>query len=113
MPYVALPAFMMALQRKPSFGRLALELLILSGVRSQEVRLATWAEFDLEARLWTIPADHMKRSKAHMARLSDAALVVLAKAAAFRLAGSDVVFHGVAGKPMSEKNGRGHVGTPV
>src|SRR3546814_11228826 len=102
MPYVALPAFMMSLQRKPSFGRLALELLILSGVRSQEVRLATWAEFDLEARLWTIPADHMKRSKAHMAPLSDAALVVLAQAAPFRLAGSDVVFPGVAGKPMSD-----------
>src|SRR3546814_4314591 len=81
---------------------LALELLILSGVRSQEVRLATWAEFDLESHLWTIPADHMKRSKAHMAPLSDAALVVLAKAAAFRLAGSDVVFPGVAGKPMSD-----------
>lgn len=102
MPYVAVPAFMVALQRKPSFGRLALELLILCGVRSQEVRLATWAEFDLEGRLWTIPADHMKRSKAHMVPLSDAALVVLAKAAAFRLAESDVVFPGVAGKPMSD-----------
>src|SRR3546814_16389037 len=59
--------------------------LILSGVRSQEVRLATWAEFDLEGRLWTIPADHMKRSKGHMVPLSDAALAVLAKAAAFRM----------------------------
>lgn len=102
MPYVALPSFMVALQRKPSFGRLALELLILCGVRSQEVRLATWAEFDLEGRLWAIPADHMKRSKAHMVPLSDAALSVLAKAAAFRLAGTDVVFPGVAGKPMSD-----------
>ena len=102
MPYVAVPAFMVALQRKPSFGRLALELLILTAVRSQEVRLATWAEFELEARLWTIPADHMKRNKAHMVPLSDAALAVLAKAAAFRMAGSDVVFPGVAGKPMSD-----------
>ncbi|PQM26617.1 integrase [Sphingopyxis lindanitolerans] len=102
MPYVAVPAFMVALQHKPSFGRLALELLILTGVRSQEVRLATWAEFDREARLWTIPADHMKRSKTHMTPLSDAALAVLARAAAFRRAGSDVVFPGVAGKPMSD-----------
>ncbi|MGV1683508.1 tyrosine-type recombinase/integrase [Sphingopyxis sp. NJF-3] len=102
MAYVAVPAFMVALRRKPSFGRLALELLILTAVRSQEVRLATWAEFDLEARLWTIPADHMKRNKAHMVPLSDAALAVLAKAAAFRLAESDVVFPGVAGKPMSD-----------
>lgn len=102
MPYVAVPSFMVALRRKPSFGRMALDLLILTAVRSQEVRLATWAEFDLESRLWTIPADHMKRSKAHMVPLSDAALSVLAKAAAFRMAGSDVVFPGVAGKPMSD-----------
>lgn len=102
MPYVAVPAFIVALQRKPSYGRLALELLILTGVRSQEVRLATWAEFDLEARLWSIPADHMKRSKAHMVPLSDAALAVLAKAAALKLAGTDQVFPGANGAPMSD-----------
>lgn len=102
MPYVALPAFFIALRRKPSFGRLALDLLILTGVRSQEVRLATWAEFDLEGRLWTIPADHMKRGKAHMVPLSDAALAVLAKADALRLVDSDVVFPGTGGKPMSD-----------
>ncbi len=102
MPYVALPGFMIALRRKPSFGRLALELLILTGVRSQEVRLATWSEFDLEGRLWTIPAEHMKRSKAHIVPLSDEALAVLGKADALRMSESDVVFPGVAGKPMSD-----------
>lgn len=102
MPYVALPGFLTALRRKPSFGRLALELLILTGVRSQEVRLATWSEFDLESRLWTIPAEHMKRSKAHIVPLSDEALAVLGKADALRMSESDVVFPGVAGKPMSD-----------
>lgn len=102
MPYVALPSFIIALRRKPAFGRLALELLILTGVRSQEVRLATWSEFDLEGRLWMIPADHMKRSKAHIVPLSDAALKVLARADAFRIPETDVVFPGVAGKPMSD-----------
>ena len=102
MPYVALPGFLTALRRKPSFGRLALELLILTGVRSQEVRLATWSEFDLEGRLWTIPAEHMKRSKAHIVPLSDEALAVLGKADALRMSESDVVFPGVAGKPMSD-----------
>jgi integrase len=102
MPYVALPGFITALRRKPSFGRLALELLILTGARSQEVRLATWAEFDLEGRMWTVPADHMKRGKAHIVPLSDTALAVLAKADALRLPESDVVFPGVAGKPMSD-----------
>lgn len=102
MPYVALPGFLTALRRKPSFGRLALELLILTGVRSQEVRLATWSEFDLESRLWTIPAEHMKRNKAHIVPLSEEALAVLAKADALRMSESDVVFPGVAGKPMSD-----------
>lgn len=102
MPYVAVPAFIVALQRKPSFGRLALELLILTGVRSQEVRRATWAEFDLHARLWTIPAGHMKRGKAHIVPLSDAALAVLAKAAALKLAGTEIVFPGSGGNPMSD-----------
>ncbi|WP_292947817.1 site-specific integrase [Novosphingobium sp.] len=102
MPYVAMQGFMIALRRKPSFGRLALELLILTGVRSQEVRLATWAEFDLENRLWMIPAEHMKRSKAHVVPLSDEAMGVLAKADALRLPETDVVFPGVSGKPMSD-----------
>lgn len=102
MPYVALPGFITALRRKPSFGRLALELLILTGARSQEIRLATWAEFDLEGRLWTVPADHMKRGKAHMVPLSDAALAVLAKADALRVVDTDVVFPGATGKPMSD-----------
>ena len=94
MPYVVLPGFITPLRPKPPYGRLALELLILTDTRSQEVRLATWPETDLEGRLWAIPADHMKRSKAHIAPLSDAALAVLAKADALRVAQSAVVFPG-------------------
>ncbi|MBA3510850.1 site-specific integrase [Sphingomonas sp.] len=102
MPDSAVPSFLAALRRKPSYGRLALEFLVLTGVRSQEVRLATWDEIDLEGRLWTIPVAHMKRSKAHMVPLSDAALAVLAKAAALKLAGTDQVFPGAGGGPMSD-----------
>lgn len=102
MPYVAVPAFITALQRKPSYGRLALELLILTGVRSQEVRLASWDEFDRDAKLWTVPADHMKRGKAHIVPLSDAALSVLAKAEALKLADTDLVFPGKDGAAMSD-----------
>jgi integrase len=102
MPYVEIPSFITALQRKHSYGRLALELLILTGVRSQEARLATWGEFDLEAGLWAVPADHMKRAKAHIVPLSRAALSVLNRAAALRLAGSDFVFPGVNGGAMSD-----------
>jgi integrase len=44
----------------------------------------------------------MKRSKAHIVPLSDEALAVLGKADALRMSESDVVFPGVAGKPMSD-----------
>lgn len=102
MPYVAVAGFIKAMRKKPSFGRLGLELLILNGSRSQEVRLATWSEFDIRRRLWTIPAEHMKGGKAHIVPLSDAALSVLARADAFRLPDTDVVFPGKGGKPMSD-----------
>jgi integrase len=102
MPYKGTPAFMADLRAKPSFGRLALEFTALTAARSQEVRLATWDEFDLEERLWTVPAGHMKRGKAHVVPLSEAAMAVLSRAAALKLAGTDVVFPGMSGKPMSD-----------
>lgn len=102
MPYKAVPAFMADLRAKPSFGRLALEFTALTAARSQEVRLATWAEFDLDEKLWTVPAAHMKRNKAHIVPLSEAALAVLSKAAALKLAGTEQVFPGVNGGTMSD-----------
>ncbi|OYU01771.1 MAG: integrase [Sphingomonadaceae bacterium PASS1] len=102
MPYVEIPSFITALQRKHSYGRLALELLLLTGVRSQEVRMATWDEFDLDDNLWTVPAAHMKRAKAHIVPLSLAALSALNRAAALKLAGSEFVFPGVSGGAMSD-----------
>ena len=41
--------------RRYSVGARALEFAILTGVRSGEVRGATWAEIDIKAGLWTIP----------------------------------------------------------
>jgi len=102
MAYRAVPAFLGELQAKPSFGRLALEFTVLTAARSQETRLATWGEIDLEAKLWTCPGDHMKRGKAHIVPLSEAALAVLRKAAALKLAGSNLIFPGVSGGSMSD-----------
>ncbi len=39
--------------------KLAFDLLVLTAARSEEVRLATWEEFDLAALVWTIPAARM------------------------------------------------------
>ena len=40
--------------------RLAFDLMVLTGVRSGEARLARWEEVDFEGRTWTIPARRMK-----------------------------------------------------
>src|SRR4051794_14573105 len=49
-------------------------LLILTGLREREVANASWAEFDLRNRLWTIPASRMKGDRAHEIPLADRAL---------------------------------------
>jgi integrase len=38
----------------------AIKLILLTGVRTAELRLATWNEFDLVNSLWTIPGEHCK-----------------------------------------------------
>lgn len=45
--------------------RLAIWLQILLATRPSELRLAEWAEFDLDRALWTVPVERMKNRK-HM-----------------------------------------------
>lgn len=54
----------------------AIKLLVLTGQRRDEVFSADRAEFDLEAKLWTIPADRAKNGKAHLVPLSSAAVEI-------------------------------------
>lgn len=84
-------------------GRLALEAVILTAARSGEVRMATWAEIDLEAATWTIPADRMKAKREHVVPLSDAAVRLFRKMQAHKRGSSDLVFPGTAkAKPLSD-----------
>lgn len=57
--------------------RPALQLLILTGQRREEVFSADWTEFDLDAELWTIPAERAKNGVEHSVPLAGAALKVL------------------------------------
>lgn len=56
---------------------IALELLALTFVRTGELRLARWDEFDFDRQLWTIPAERMKACRAHLVPLSPRALELL------------------------------------
>ena len=78
-----------------------IKLLILTGGRNLEVRGARWSEFDLEARLWTIPADRSKNGRPHTVYLTDLMLKLLNEVPRFK--DVDLVFPaaGNADRPMS------------
>jgi len=46
-------------------------------VRPGELRTAEWSEIDLEAALWSIPAEKMKMKQPHLVPLSSQAVAIL------------------------------------
>lgn len=72
-----LPVFMDDLAKRQGVSARTLEFLILTGLRSGEVRGARWAEID--GNVWNVPADRMKRGVSHRVPLSAEALAVLDK----------------------------------
>lgn len=57
--------------------RLGLSLLVLLVPRPGELRKAKWAEFDIEAKIWSIPAERMKMRRPHQVPLSGPAIAIL------------------------------------
>jgi integrase len=57
--------------------KLALKLLILTFVRTIEVRGAEWKEIDFIKKEWRIPAERMKMRQPHVVPLSDQAISIL------------------------------------
>lgn len=53
---------------------IALRLMLLTFVRTVELRTATWNEFNLDLGEWRIPAERMKMRKAHLVPLSRQAI---------------------------------------
>lgn len=80
MPWQDIPAFItnhLRRHQRRDVTRGALLFLIFTAARSGEVRGATWAEFDLGAAVWTIPAARMKAKQAHRVPLPEQALEIL------------------------------------
>ncbi|MEX3786510.1 tyrosine-type recombinase/integrase [Paraburkholderia sp. BR14374] len=57
--------------------RLAMLLLLLTSVRTAELRGSTWKEIDLESAIWTIPGERMKMRHPHVVPLSTQAIEIL------------------------------------
>jgi integrase len=107
MPYGDVPGFLTKLQGSDTTGetvRLAFEFLILTAVRSGEMRGARWEEIDLEARLWTIPGQRMKAGKTHVVPLSARAVTILDRMRELRRGeNQELVFEGAKlGRLMSD-----------
>ena len=74
LPYAELPAFMAQLRQHGGAAAQCLEFAILTAARSGEARGARWSEIDLDAQIWTMPAERIKAGKAHTVPLSERAL---------------------------------------
>lgn len=78
LPYDQINAFLSALRAQEGSSARALEFAILTAARTSEAIGATWAEVDLEKKVWTIPAERMKAGREHRVPLSEPALSILA-----------------------------------
>ncbi len=73
----AAPAFYAALRPHTEVAGMVLRFLMLTAARIEEVQGARWAEINLVARRWNIPAGRMKARKVHRVALSVEAIDLL------------------------------------
>ncbi|HBY1596840.1 TPA: DUF4102 domain-containing protein, partial [Klebsiella pneumoniae] len=74
-----IPGFLCALEGYTGsrIVQIATKLLMITGVRTIELRAALWSEFDLDNAIWEIPAERMKMRRSHLVPLSTQALDLL------------------------------------
>ena len=99
MAFEELPEFYLRLSNRAGVAAKALQLTILTAVRTASIRFAKWSQFDLDKKLWAIPAGNKKSAKKFRVALSDHAIELLREMP--RL--DDWVFvGGKQGKPLSD-----------
>ncbi|WP_068301489.1 site-specific integrase [Pararhodobacter sp. CCB-MM2] len=107
LPYAEVSTYLEALAASgagPSTKQ-ALEFLILTAARSIEAREARWSEIDMDAKVWTVPAQRMKMKRDHKVPLSPRAMAILREAAAHKRNSEPdpFLFPGLkAGRPLSD-----------
>lgn len=99
--YKRLPAFMTHLRARKGVSVFVLEFTILTAARTNESLNARFDEFDLDAKLWTIPAERMKGYREHQVPLSSRALAIVEQMSNQRI--SQYVFPGLKrNEPLSD-----------
>lgn len=100
LPYQQIPELVSKLRSLTSVSARALEFLILTAARTNEVLGAEHVEFNLPAALWTVPAGRMKAGREHRVPLSNRALSIATELQGVRT--SVYVFSGAKqGRPLS------------
>ncbi len=90
---------MAALERDGTLSARAIQLLLLTGARKNEILKARWEYVNLEQRLITVPLS--KSGKPRYIVLSEAAIAIVRKIP--RIAGSPWLFAGhIPGKPLAD-----------
>jgi integrase len=111
LPYLQIGAFVADLRTREGVAAKALEFAILTACRTGEAIGARQEEFDLDAAIWTVPAERMKAGREHRIPLSPRAVALVREQPA-----GEYVFHGAKkGDPLSngamlqllERMGRG------
>lgn len=92
LPHGEVAAFVAQLREVGGVPARALEFLILTVARTNEVAEAIWDEINTEERVWIVPAARMKASREHRIPLCDRAIEILRQLP--REAGNPYVFIG-------------------
>jgi integrase len=100
MPYAQTPAFLKKLREREGTTARCLEFTILTASRTSEATAAKRAEFDLDAKVWTVPAGRIKGEREHRVPLSDRSVEIL-RALWKEHPRSDWAFPGNKGKHLS------------
>jgi integrase len=79
-------------------GRI-LQLLLLTAQRVNEVAQLRWSELDLANRVWNLPAERAKNSRAHIIHLSDLAMEIIQSLP--QINGSPLVFTMDGKRPLT------------
>lgn len=99
-PWREAPQLVSILKSKPGHTYRALEMLLLTAARTNEVIHARWDEFDLHNAVWTVPAKRTKNFRDHRvpitARLSE--ILALLKKDSF---GEYIFTNPMRSKPMN------------
>ncbi|WP_436882923.1 tyrosine-type recombinase/integrase [Enterobacter asburiae] len=72
-----LPAFLQDLNKSPRLMALATQLLMLTALRTGEMRLGRWDEINFDKFIWEIPKERMKKRRPHLVPLSTQAVAIL------------------------------------